>query len=59
VVVVSHVLTILGLCRHTNPLNNITNEDIPNTSLNIFRVCGITGQWTLERWGDVRHLEGN
>jgi probable phosphoglycerate mutase len=57
--VVSHGAAILGLCRHTDPPNSFISRDIPNTSLNVFRVSGVTGQWTLERWGDVSHLEGN
>ncbi|OEL15150.1 Phosphoglycerate mutase-like protein 4 [Dichanthelium oligosanthes] len=57
VVVVSHGAAILELCRHTDPPNSSIRRHIPNTSLNIFRVSGVTGQWILERCGDVSHLK--
>jgi len=59
VVVVSHGAAILELCRHTDPPNSFIRRHIPNTSLNVFRVSGVTAQWTLERCGDVSHLKGN
>ncbi|KAG2622887.1 phosphoglycerate mutase-like protein 4 isoform X2 [Panicum virgatum] len=59
VVVVSHGAAILELCRHTDPPNISIRRNIPNTSLNVFRVSGVTGQWILERCGDVSHLNGN
>ncbi|KAG0528425.1 hypothetical protein BDA96_05G010400 [Sorghum bicolor] len=58
VVVVSRDAAILGLCRHTDPPNSSIRRHIPNTSLNVFGVSGVTGQWTLERCGDVNHLKG-
>jgi len=59
VVVVTHLAAILELCRHTDPPNSSSRRNIPNTSLNIFRVSGVTGRWILERCGDVSHLDGN
>jgi len=59
VVVVSHGASILELCRHPDPPNSSIRRHIPNTSLNVFRISGVTGQWTLERCGDVGHLKGN
>ncbi|CAL4904352.1 unnamed protein product [Urochloa decumbens] len=59
VVVISHGAAILELCRHTDPPNSSIRRNIPNTSLNVFLVSGVTGQWILERCGDVGHLKGN
>ncbi|KAG2622871.1 hypothetical protein PVAP13_3KG036276 [Panicum virgatum] len=59
VVVVSHSAAIQELCRHTYPPNSSIHRNIPNTSLNVFRVSGVTGRWILERCGDVIHLDGN
>ncbi|CAN6339536.1 unnamed protein product [Urochloa humidicola] len=59
VVVVSHGAAILELCRHTDPPNSSIRRNIPNTSLNVFRVFGATGRWILERCGDVSHLKGD
>ncbi|KAG2559919.1 phosphoglycerate mutase-like protein 4 [Panicum virgatum] len=59
VVVVSHGAAILELCRHTDPPNSSFRRNIPNTSLNVFRVSSVTGWWILERCGDVSHLNGN
>uniref|UniRef100_A0A0D9XWP2 Phosphoglycerate mutase (2,3-diphosphoglycerate-dependent) n=1 Tax=Leersia perrieri TaxID=77586 RepID=A0A0D9XWP2_9ORYZ len=49
VIAVSHGAAIMELCRHTDPLNNSVRRKIPNTSLNIFRISGATGQWILEK----------
>ncbi|OEL15639.1 hypothetical protein BAE44_0023342, partial [Dichanthelium oligosanthes] len=57
VVVVSHGAAILELCRHTDPPNSSIRRHIPKTSLDVFRVSGVTGQWILERCGDVSHLK--
>lgn len=59
VIVVSHGAAILELCRHTDPHNSSIRRNIPNTSLNVFRISGDTGQWILERFGDVGHLNEN
>ncbi|XP_039798277.1 phosphoglycerate mutase-like protein 4 isoform X5 [Panicum virgatum] len=59
VVVVSHGAAILELCRHTDPPNSSIRRKIPNTSLNVFRVSTVTGQWILKSCGDVSHLDGN
>jgi probable phosphoglycerate mutase len=59
VVVVSHGAAILEMCRHTDPPNIPIRRNIPNTSLNVFRVSSATGQWILERCGDVSHLKGD
>ncbi|EEC67631.1 hypothetical protein OsI_35025 [Oryza sativa Indica Group] len=49
VIVVGHGAAILELCRHTDPPNRSIRRKIPNTSLNIFRISGVTGRWILER----------
>ncbi|BAT12589.1 phosphoglycerate mutase-like protein 4 [Oryza sativa Japonica Group] len=59
VIVVGHGAAILELCRHTDPPNRSIRRKIPNTSLNIFRISGVTGRWILERCGDVGHLSEN
>ncbi|XP_039823730.1 phosphoglycerate mutase-like protein 4 isoform X1 [Panicum virgatum] len=59
VVVVSHGAAILELCRHTDPPNSSIRRNIPNTSLNVFRVSSVTRRWILERCGDVSHLDEN
>jgi len=58
-VVVSHGAAIQELCRHADPPNSSVHRNIPNTSLNVFRVSGVTGRWILERCGDVSHLDRN
>ena len=57
--VVSHGAAILELCRHTDPPNSSIRRNIPNTSLNVFRVSSVTRRWILERCGDVSHLDEN
>uniref|UniRef100_A0A0D9XNW0 Uncharacterized protein n=1 Tax=Leersia perrieri TaxID=77586 RepID=A0A0D9XNW0_9ORYZ len=59
VIVVSHGAAIMELWRHTDPPNNSVRRKIPNTSLNIFRISSATGQWILEKCGDVAHLSQN
>ncbi|AQK57263.1 Phosphoglycerate mutase-like protein 4-like [Zea mays] len=59
VVVVSHGAAILELCRHTDPPGSCVRRHVPNTSLSVFRVSAATGQWALERCGDVGHLKGD
>ncbi|KAG2556451.1 hypothetical protein PVAP13_8NG080000 [Panicum virgatum] len=59
VVVVSHYAAILELCRYTDPPNGSIRRKIPNTSLNVFRISGVTGKWILERYGDDSHVDGN
>ncbi|XP_062203131.1 phosphoglycerate mutase-like protein 4 isoform X1 [Phragmites australis] len=56
VVVVSHGAAIVELCRHTDPPNSSIRRNIPNTSLNVFHIFGVTGRWILERYGDASHL---
>lgn len=57
VVVVSHGAAILELCRHTDPPNSFIRRDIPNTSLSVFRISGLTGRWILDRCADVSHIK--
>ncbi|KAL6906045.1 hypothetical protein ACP4OV_003646 [Aristida adscensionis] len=59
VVVVSHGAAILELCRHTDPPDSSIRRNIPNTSLNVFHISGVTGRWVLERCGDASHLGDN
>ncbi|KAL6641930.1 hypothetical protein ACP70R_020111 [Stipagrostis hirtigluma subsp. patula] len=59
VVVVSHGAAILELCRHTDPPNSSIRRNIPNTSLTVFQISGLTGRWFLERCGDASHLGEN
>lgn len=58
VIVVSHGAAIVELCRHTDPPGSSVRRNVPNTSLNVFHVSGVTGQWALARFGDVGHLDG-
>jgi probable phosphoglycerate mutase len=57
VIVVSHGAAIIELCRHTDSPGRSVRRNIPNTSLNVFHVSGITGKWVLVRVGDVSHLD--
>jgi len=59
VIVVSHGAAIVELCRHTDPPGSSVRRNIPNTSLSVFHVSGVTGQWVLVRVGDASHLDGN
>uniref|UniRef100_A0A453KBX0 Uncharacterized protein n=2 Tax=Aegilops tauschii subsp. strangulata TaxID=200361 RepID=A0A453KBX0_AEGTS len=56
VIMVSHDAATVELCRHTDPPGSSVRRNVPNTSLNVFHVSGVNGQWVLTRFGDVRHL---
>uniref|UniRef100_A0A0E0MJD8 Uncharacterized protein n=1 Tax=Oryza punctata TaxID=4537 RepID=A0A0E0MJD8_ORYPU len=55
VIVVSHGASIEELCRHADPTSSVRKR-IPNTSICVFHISGITGHWIVERFGDVAHL---
>ena len=56
---VSHGQVIMELCKHTDPPGSSVRRNIPNTSLSVFHVSGVTGQWVLVSVDDVSHLDGN
>lgn len=57
VVVVSHEVAIMELCRHTDKPDSYITREIPNVSLNIFHISGLTGEWILKGFGDIDHLK--
>jgi probable phosphoglycerate mutase len=58
IVVVTHGGVLSGLLRHvlSIPLEAIRRFAFPNSSLNVFIVRD--GEWMLQTWGDVSHLDG-
>jgi probable phosphoglycerate mutase len=58
IVVVTHGGVLSGLFRHvlSIPLEAPRRFAFPNSSLNVFVFQG--GDWMLQTWGDVSHLDG-
>uniref|UniRef100_A0A0D9XNW2 Phosphoglycerate mutase-like protein n=1 Tax=Leersia perrieri TaxID=77586 RepID=A0A0D9XNW2_9ORYZ len=48
--------SIEELCWHADHPTNSARRRIPNTSICIFHISATNGHWTLERFGDIAHL---
>ncbi|KAL6856288.1 hypothetical protein ACP4OV_019090 [Aristida adscensionis] len=55
VIVVSHGATIEEICRHADPSSSVRRR-IPNTSVSVLHISGSSRHWTLDKFGDVGHL---